>query len=102
MDDLISRQDAVIALVGKGQASKRYKLGQIWELNFDEIREAIAKVPSAQPERKKGKWMRQESDYFWADICSECRVAYIGENYGMFNKPPVNYCPNCGAYMRGE
>jgi len=48
MSDLISRQDAISALLEKGQRSKRYKLGEIWELNFDEIREALATVPSAE------------------------------------------------------
>ena len=50
MNDLISRQAAIDALLEKGQRSKRYRLGDIWELNFDEIREAIATVPSAQPD----------------------------------------------------
>lgn len=49
MSDLISRQDAIYALLEKGQRSRRYKLGEIWELNFDEIREALATVPSAEP-----------------------------------------------------
>ena len=48
--DIIYRQAAIEALLEKGQRSKRYRLGDIWELNFDEIREAIATVPSAQPE----------------------------------------------------
>ena len=48
MNDLISREEAVEALLEKGQSSRRYKLGEIWELNFDEIREALATVPSAE------------------------------------------------------
>lgn len=50
MADLIDREDAYIALVEKGQASKRYKLGEIWELNGKEIREALDSVPSTEPE----------------------------------------------------
>ena len=46
MDDLISRQISVLTLLEKGQKSRRYKLGEIWELNFDEIREALETVPS--------------------------------------------------------
>ena len=46
MDDLISRQTSVLTLLEKGQNSRRYKLGEIWELNFDEIREALEPVPS--------------------------------------------------------
>ena len=50
MSDLISRQDAILALLEKGQRSRRYKLGEVWELNFDEIREALETVPSAEPQ----------------------------------------------------
>jgi len=52
--DLISRRAVELALIEKGQASKRYKVGEFWELNGEEIREALASVPSAQPERKTG------------------------------------------------
>ena len=51
MNDLISRQATYIALVEKGQASKRYKLGETWELNGEEIREVLDALPSAQPEQ---------------------------------------------------
>ena len=50
MNDLIKRQDAILALLEKGQKSRRYKIGEFWELNFDEIREALASVPSAEQE----------------------------------------------------
>ena len=53
MNDLISKKAVELALLEKGQSSKRYKLGDIWELNFDEIREALATVPLAQPEVAK-------------------------------------------------
>lgn len=41
-NDLITRREVELALLEKGQKSKRYKLGEIWELNFDEIREALS------------------------------------------------------------
>jgi hypothetical protein len=41
-NDLITRRDVELVLLEKGQKSKRYKLGEIWELNFDEIREALS------------------------------------------------------------
>lgn len=46
-NDLITRREVELALLKKGQKSKRYKLGEIWELNFDEIREALSEY---QPE----------------------------------------------------
>ena len=55
MIDLIVREDAIITLLEKGQRSRRYKLGETWELNFDEIREALATVPSAEPQ-----WVRKQ------------------------------------------
>ena len=45
MKEMIYRQDAYNALVEKGQASRRYKLGETWELNGTEIREALDSVP---------------------------------------------------------
>lgn len=49
MGDLIYRQDAILWLLEKGQKSERYKFGEKWELNFEEIREALSKVPEASP-----------------------------------------------------
>ena len=51
-----------------------------------EVDEAFDPVPSAQPERKKGKWID--------DNCSECGF-YV--HHGDMRK----YCPNCGAKMNG-
>lgn len=43
----IEREAAILALLDKGQRSKRYHLGDVWELNFDEIKEAIASIHAA-------------------------------------------------------
>ena len=48
MDDcLVNIRDVELALIEKGQSSKRYKLGETWELNGEEIREALATVNPA-------------------------------------------------------
>lgn len=47
-----------------------------------------------EPERRKGKWITQQFGS-WAE-CSECHELY---------DIPIaisNFCPNCGADMRGE
>ena len=58
----------------------------------------IRTFPSAQPERKKGKWIQKEDPYGFFDtipVCSECgHTTKMRETY--------NFCPNCGADMRGE
>jgi len=92
--DLISRQ-AVIEALGKEP--------EVWTDSDAEIAErnqwrmdvaAIKAVPSAEPERKKGRWIDRDHMPNHAR-CSEC---------GFFDEwaYEYNYCPNCGADMRGE
>lgn len=107
MSDLISREAAYWALVTKGWASKRYKLGEIWELNEDEIREALDSVPSEEPERETGKWVgiREYCNY----LRSLDGKMYVPSGIGITLKycnlcwesaeRDTNYCPNCGAEM---
>lgn len=97
MDDLISRAAAELALIEKGQASKRYKLGEFWELNGKEIREALDTVPVVKP--KTGKWICDKVTERMAGLisykvynCSECGNQIVV-------KKPYNFCSNCGARM---
>lgn len=57
--------------------------------------------PIAQPERMRGRWIKNsDTAFYWK--CSECG-AYLfwrKEEYLLNGEP--NYCPNCGADMRGE
>lgn len=85
-----------LAIVVEGQRSKRYKIGEFWELNGDEIRQVIDAQPTI--ETRRGKWKKTYLDHeamgerpsiFYCSVCNQC-IAY-----------PVNYCPSCGADMRG-
>lgn len=90
-NDLISRQAAKIAFVEKGQLSRRYKCGEVWELNYEEIRDVLNNLPSVQPEQNAGQWIpNKHTDTV---LCSQCGKCY-GDEY--------NYCPNCGAKMESE
>lgn len=58
-------------------------------------------LPYEQPERK-GEWLEVEDwngDFYYE--CSECKEPFV-----LFDGTPqdnlYNYCPNCGADMRGE
>jgi len=72
--------------------------------------DAIDILPHAQPKRKIGKWITKEEDYTKQTYCSECGknapfifVAddYYG-NYARGKTMKTNFCPNCGADMRGD
>ena len=55
--------------------------------------------PSAQPERKKGQWIvTSEFEDCRYVKCNQCKVTQVF----YYNKPLTNFCPNCGADMRGE
>lgn len=85
MDDLISRQQAIDALCndycGGHQDCKYYP-------NCENLK-SIEQLPSAQPERKNGKWLVDE------DGNMEC--PFCGNTCGF-----GNYCNECGADLRGE
>jgi len=58
-------------------------------------------MPSAQPERKKGKWIYEGvRGRFPACRCSVCGNVENADWAMISGK--VNYCPNCGADMRGK
>ena len=86
MSDLISRQAAIDAVTP-----------------FDDeyrIRDAIEDLPSAQPERKRGKWI--EDDDGWGGViwrCSECDAVFTLVD-GTPKENEYYFCPHCGADMR--
>jgi rubrerythrin len=64
-----------------------------------ELLKAIDELPSIQPERKTGHWVKSDMQR-WYDVwlCSEC-----GEktDSSVMSKPRYKYCPMCGAKMEG-
>ena len=60
----------------------------------------ILHLPSAQPERKRGRWLPDNNCYYETRyICSECKLPFHVETIMM--KPAWRFCPNCGARMEG-
>lgn len=54
-------------------------------------------------ERKQGKWCKQNDDYFDWYECSECGYGSEGEmQYSREHDVRTNFCPCCGADMRGN
>ena len=100
MDDLISRQAALnilnvgtellrralddADLIGVEREKCEWGLGLIESYISD-----IKDLPSAQPERKKGRWISDEDGNIY---CSVCGRTGVGESF----------CEHCGANMKGE
>ena len=108
MSDYIKREDAIRACNERQIISGDFITG-IRYPTADEIREVITDIPSADVvERKRGKWTYnlEQGD----PISIECPLCgatiYISgdipddENY-LFAED-YNFCPNCGADMRGN
>lgn len=60
----------------------------------------IDAMPTIEPERKKGRWIFDEKDFLTK--CSECGWQMIDDVMESPNIVGFNYCPNCGAEMRGN
>lgn len=104
MSDLISRQaaiDAVDNYIGTFDAI---------DVNFlDGLKTAkklMMQLPSAQPERKCGKWEEKAVsdekviDEWQSARCSACGKYHTAPYMYYFNN--YNFCPNCGARMTEE
>lgn len=119
MDDLISRQATIDAILSK---PAWHNSEGSWHHSSD-IRQALSDLPSTQadlesayqegytyaeskyrawidahPERKKGKWIAHPGGKFVGFPymhyeCDQCRD---------FEPEERNFCPNCGADMKGE
>ena len=121
MDDLISRQATIDALDEIRHAlweidipsptvpeyiEHHEQIQSVWKL-LDKKQKELYVLPSAQPERKRGKWIErnpQNSDKCRLIECDQCGFSHIVG----FNVPYEhwienrNFCERCGADMREE
>lgn len=89
--DLISRQAAIDAV-------NRAVTQEV-------ARWSLQELPSAQPVPKRGKWMCWH-EKIENDSCTEyiphCKCSECGTEYDSHTVKFINFCPNCGACMKGE
>lgn len=119
MSDLISRQDVLdvfrnLAFDHIFQCGEYYGEDerQLTIINAEKAIDVIESLPSAESERKKGKWIDERPNCYTRKVyCSECgqvalnEVKSEGNVYyprNTFDFALSNYCPNCGAEMIGE
>ena len=100
-DDLISRQAAIDALLHNQEGYFKnfpdVPMAKYAVAIIDNDAQTIAQLPSAQTERKQGKWIYYpkangsvtSTAVHIYPVCSECGCEH----------PVASYCPNCGAVM---
>ena len=113
MSDLIDRQAAIDDMKDMYHAAEKWgkeasddvikARAESCMASLIEMKLRIEKLPSAQPERKVGKWVDGWSPRFdgtrhWFRECSECGYKREDDN----PEKDTNYCPNCGCAMKGE
>ena len=92
MRDLIDRQMVIDMLATmQGRCTSKVAL-----IQNSKIWQQIKDMPSAQPERKKGKWINEDSIYETV-TCSVCHGVRRDNRINH-----INFCNCCGADMRGE
>jgi len=91
--ELISREQAIDAV-----RATLLAWSYMPEWRDNKIIEAVKRLPPIQP--KRGRWIHHPEigwDETW--LCDQCGEKTISTVMG---KPRANFCPNCGADMRGE
>ena len=114
-DDTISRREAINAIGERPMVwnESDYELGARNQYDADVL--ALKTVPPAQPSsscghekdaqsgRKRGKWNITDA-YPHNVYCSECYTRFAQTHWAVWEDGslPRNFCPNCGADMRGK
>lgn len=82
-------KEVAIGILGCAKAEVEWNYPLDYATAFDMAIQALQ-----EPKRKKGQWIRK-TPYgdFYCSICNENRPTYGAK---------LNYCPHCGADMRGE
>ena len=102
MDDTIYRQAAIDAMnrhLDTIPVTNNNTMDMIRRSEVMDCRGIINSLPSAETERKKGKWI---SKGYGEYRCSSCRNIVDLDEEILMSIKMFDYCPVCGADMRGE
>ena len=104
MSDLIDRQKALDAIQQRADRVDSV-YSAFWE-GLIIAQDIVKNLPSAEPERKKGTWIEYPDCLKYEDAYSDDQIACSACHH-VFSildncTEEFNFCPNCGADMRGE
>lgn len=69
------------------------------EIPKDQVMEVIARVPTT--DRPRGHWIDM-ADFEQCSVCRGTHLKEVDTYYGKAIWIKTDFCPNCGADMRGE
>jgi hypothetical protein len=94
--------DAALETIRKMQTYKLFSGDDMILVDKVEVQTELMMLPSVQPERKTGRWLPDNTDYYRTRfICSVCGESEEVPTMGFGYAPMWGYCPNCGAKMEG-
>lgn len=108
MNDLISRAEAIEAIENTDWYHQNQNKDMVHGANDDEhqawykaqdIYKALEAVPSA--DRPRGHWIDM-ADFEQCSVCHGTHLKEVDTYYGKAIWIKTDFCPNCGADMRGE
>ena len=94
MSDLIDRQAVLDMVYDMSEIDGEHFNSPCFVVDVDDIK----KLPSATPIERTGHWIK--SNPLMLSECSECGNKAFG--YHGFDEVLTDFCPNCGADMRGD
>ena len=97
MTDYISRRAAIEAV---DECTKLKIADDFYTVYTEDMKDMIADIPAADVrENVKGEWIVESVDLFHGEEVGE---SYICSVCGKDAFDKFDFCPNCGADMRGE
>ena len=112
-DDCINRRDVIDAMKDMYRAAEKWLRDATDDVtkaraescmaSIIEIKLRTEKLPAVQPEPHEGYWIGGDGSY----ICSECNsspmdfIETMGSSFNAYVETLMNFCPNCGARMKG-